>query len=526
MNNSYQINNDIEQISVSDSLSCSPEDIPVHLKSNNTFNIFHVNIRSINCNFSNLLTLLYSIKINIDIIILTECWLRKTPFIPILPGFESFTSNYKKQNDGVVAYIRNGLECTVDVSEFHDANCIIVKFTNDVAIVAVYRSPSYTNLKPFYESLNSALNTITSYKTSVIIGDININISSTNNDPNSDEYLNMIATHGMLPAYTLPTRENSCLDHVILRSSNYVSTFVLDSLITDHAPILLCCNTNLYSISAKRFTQKCNISAVVNEIESTDFTSVLNSSDPEMSANLFVELISNIVAVHSSSIKIPSRKRIIKPWITPGLLKCIRHRDKLYQKSKKEPNNDIHKIIYIRYRTFCNNLLKRIKKEFEESEITKAKGNPKKTWNVIKRIANLQKTKTDAGSLLKISNNPMSSINIVNKFFANVGKNLASAIQSQLDGSINAQHNTNLQYIPDSTSQFSANSMALFSVDDREVENIITNLRCNCAVGWDGISKYYNLKPISSAQDYPEYCLWYRSKTISSIYDDDKQIDA
>lgn len=31
----------------------------------------------------------------------------------------------------------------------------------------------------------------------------------------------------------------------------------------------------------------------------------------------------------------------MKPWITPGLLRCIRHRDKLYKKLTKNPENNL-----------------------------------------------------------------------------------------------------------------------------------------------------------------------------------------
>lgn len=114
MDDLNQVNNDIEQISVSDSFICPPEDISKYIKHDSSgLKIFHVNIRSINKNFNNLLVLLHRINPSIDIIILTECWLSKSPYTPSLPGFESFRTDYKNQNDGVVTYIRSGLRYKV-----------------------------------------------------------------------------------------------------------------------------------------------------------------------------------------------------------------------------------------------------------------------------------------------------------------------------------------------------------------------------------------------------------------------------
>lgn len=110
MDDLNQVGNDIEQISVSDTLVCSPEDTSKYIRSDHPgLKILHVNIRSINKNFNDLLVLLHRIKLYIDVVILTECWLSKAPHIPSLPGFDSFRTDYNNQNDGVVAYIRNSL---------------------------------------------------------------------------------------------------------------------------------------------------------------------------------------------------------------------------------------------------------------------------------------------------------------------------------------------------------------------------------------------------------------------------------
>lgn len=487
MDDLNQVNNDIEKISVSDSLICPPEDIGKYIIDNNSgLKIFHVNIRSINKNFNDLLVLLHRIKLSLDVIVLTECWLSKSPYTPSLPGFENFRTDYKNQNDGVVVYIKSGIQYKIEVPTFVDASCIIIKIAPNIAILALYRSPSHENINPFLNCLDNTLNSLNSFRTSLIIGDLNINIMPQNTERNTDEYLTLVASHGMLPAHRFPTRLSACLDHVILRTPYYATTLVLDSLITDHAPTFICCHiNNIHPKTSKRFSKRSDIPAILNDLHNTDFSSLMLSSDSNTITDSLVDTISTIIEKHSHNVIIPSRKRIIKPWITSGLLKCIRHKDKLYRKFKLNPNNENDKVIYYRYRNFCNNLLKKIKRNYEENEFLKAKKNPKATWKLIKQIANINKKKSDSSALLKIEDNQSSSVDSINSFFANVGKNLALEIQTQ------AHLNTN-PLLATSPPTFDAhphlNSMVLFNTESKEVENIILNLKDNCAVGSDGIS--------------------------------------
>lgn len=123
----------------------------------------------------------------------------------------------------------------------------------------------------------------------------------------------------------------------MLRTTNTAVTLVFDSFITDHAPILLCCNLKLQTSHVKRLCKHTDVAACTQELQITDFTPILACCDSELAASAFVRMIMDIVNRHTCLKYIPSRKRIIKPWITPGLLRCLRNRDKLYRDTKKDP---------------------------------------------------------------------------------------------------------------------------------------------------------------------------------------------
>jgi hypothetical protein len=316
-----------------------------------------------------------------------------------------------------------------------------------------------------------------------IIGDININIIPDALDSNGELYLNTVASHGMLPAHIMPTRNANCLDHVILKTKLNAITLILDAYITDHAPVILCGCYEQSLVNAKRSYTLTNIEACTRDLESFNFSSLLSCREAELAATSLVSIISDIVRKHTSNISVPSRKRIIKPWITPGLLRCLRHRDKLFLKSKKHPENLCSRLVHVRYRNFVSNLLKKVKREYERAEFEKVVKNPKATWKLIKKVGNINKTLNSNSKLLGNCCDPSSSVNDINKFFANIGKKLALNIT----GSEEFQCPMNDQTL-ESTSVAPLNSMTLHDTDSDEITHVIDSLKNTSATGWDGIS--------------------------------------
>lgn len=479
MVNTEELVSDLDTFEISKNVTCSPEQSSKFIhQGSKSISILHVNVRSVNCNFDSLTVLLQRTNIACDLIVLSECWLSKvTSECPYLENYTSYKSTYKNQNDGVIIYARKHLVWSVTEVNVCDANCLIAKRGTVFALVAIYRSPSTHNVKPFLASLDNLLISLSAIKSVVLVGDININIRPNSLDPNSDDYLNALASHGFLPAHLCPTRLANCLDHVMVRSTKKSTTLVFDSPFTDHIPLLfnieLVCKNNKW----KHYKERTNILEAVNDTETSEFADVLCSTDPNEASNSFINTLSAIIEKHTKITKVPCKKRIIKPWITPGLLRCIKHRDKLHTQSKKSPNDDIPKIIYIRYRNYINNLLSKLKRSYSQSELEKHRKNPKATWNIIKDLANMKKPLQPPLELLEIAGNHSTSINRVNECFANIGRELAAKINPMVNNDICNTCNSN-DY---------GNSMVLLPVDEAELNCIITSLRNDSASGVDKI---------------------------------------
>lgn len=84
-----------------------------------------------------------------DIIVLSECWLSKTSYIPNNDGYISHSTGFHNQNDGIVVYTRTGMLCDVSEPEFLDGNCLVIKIGRELAVVELYRSPSFKKWKTF-----------------------------------------------------------------------------------------------------------------------------------------------------------------------------------------------------------------------------------------------------------------------------------------------------------------------------------------------------------------------------------------
>lgn len=477
-----KITNDIDAAHISEAMICSPENLNTHFDfSRKALTIFHTNVRSVACNFDSLLVLLERLCFQCDLIILTECWLSKSPILPVIAGYTAYASNSANQNDGVLLYIKSEIKHNVMIPSISGASGIVLKLENQYAVVAMYRSPSCRDISTFCDSLDTCLKSLNSVQSLALIGDININISPLSNDSNSGIYLDLMAHYGLLPAHVIPTRGDNCLDHVMLRTNSCAATYILDSFITDHAPLVFCLYCKIKRHTPNTTVLKIDYPALIHNFTHTDFGPVYNSSDPNVAANNLINTISDVISANSKLINIPHRKRTIKPWMTPGLIRCVRHRDKLHKKTKLDPNNAILLVTYTRYRNFCNNLLKKLRISFEKSEFHKYKNNPRGMWQTINTITNLRQSSPPPCELLNLATDPCESLNQVNRFFSEIGSTYANAIlNNQVSNPSHISHECILDTQP-------KHSMALFDTDWREVDNIITHLKNDSAAGIDNI---------------------------------------
>lgn len=476
----HNIISDIDNFSVSQSGVCDVEHCKQYLSSyTSPLTILTQNIRSVFKNFDNLSIFLKRLDINCDIIVLTECWLAKQYYIPQIPGYCMYKSNSTtNQNDGVIVYARDHLNVSIIEPKMNDCSRLLVKIGADFAILAVYRSPSVTNVNNFTYSLNDTLQSLSSFKNIILTGDININILPGKTDASAEEYMNLCAFHGLLPAHTHPTHQSgSCLDHIMLKTNFPALTLVTNSTITDHSATLLILNCKFPKV-APRTVSKLKIHKLEEDLGNIDFDPVYNSADPQFCMLYLIKKVQHAIQKNTVISRLNNKNYNIKPWITTGLIRCMKNRDKLHTKAKGNPNNLILQVSYKRYRNFCNDLLKKVKRNYDNTALKEAGGDNKKIWKIVKNVTYNTKQNQSSSGLLNAHSSQLTAANIANNFFVNVGKRLAEKNRGQ------SQCLTSSLHAPNTT----LSSFVLLDTDEAEIERIIMGLKVDSAVGWDNIS--------------------------------------
>lgn len=490
---------DIDDLNIAKSVKCDINELPKYYKPNNSnITIISQNIRSIYCNFDDFLANLSILTFECDIIILTECRLNINKPVPELNKYNSyFTSCQLNQNDGVVVYVKKTLKCKVVEIHLAQASCLKLDILNN-SILCIYRSPKNHNAENFINSLSSHLDTLNRRKNIIITGDININITQkykeqSNEYKNRTNYLNMLSNYGILPGHYLPTREKNCLDHMMLKiDPKKCSAFiaVLNTTITDHLTTFLSVDKiNTAKHLTQTSTTKINFENALQYLKNSNLSELLSYNDPNQITDLLINKLLKSMTENTSIIFIPKKQRTIKPWITPGLLKCIRNRNKLQKQSKDDPYNEVKGVTYVRYRNFCNNLLKKLKRKYESKLLTNSLNNNKLLWKNIKNVTHtINKNNKSNNELTQIKSSPKESVNYINDYFANIGILLVNNVQCSVTNDDQNKYLNTLSRQPQ--------SFTLLDTDLNEVQSLIANLKVNSAPGWDNISTTY-LKYVS-----------------------------
>ena len=172
-----------------------------------------------------------------------------------------------------------------------------------------------------------------------------------------------------------------------------------------------------------------------------------------------------------------------KPWVTKGLIKSLRTKDKLYKTYISKPT-PINKNKYNTFRNKLNLLLRLSKKSYISDKIENNKNNTRKMWQTLLRVNNLlgrnKKTKLPDFFINtkgdKITNDKDIAENF-NTFFANIGKNLADKISSPSS-----------DFKPPLSKFTNPNSLFINPTSADEIELITSKLKNSNSSGADDIS--------------------------------------
>ena len=239
------------------------------------------------------------------------------------------------------------------------------------------------------------------------------------NDDNINNFYNILISNLFVPHITLPTRITShsktLIDNIFSNDPDFsqgVSGNFTFS-ISDHLPQFLLMPKVDNHPPKKHNIQKRNMKNLDKENFVADFINInwrqvlsVGLMDTQHSFENFDKKVSEIIDKYVPLKKLNKKQFRLqaKPWITPGIIKSIKRRDKLlrlYIKSN-EPNRKVE--LHTEYKILRNKitaLIRNSKKKHHQKYFIENSKDIRKTWNGIKNIINIKSSnKTQPASIL------------------------------------------------------------------------------------------------------------------------------
>lgn len=231
------------------------------------FTVLHFNARSLLHKKDHIEMLLHTTKLSPDVIAVSETW--ETDNTTDLINFPDYNkiSKYRTGNikgGGVALFLKKSIDYSVIKSDHKLFESVIVEIKavqrSTTIIAALYRPPG-GNLTDFNNEYEAMLNKLThnNNKNIILAGDFNINLLNHEVHAATDNFLNVMYAHKILPTIKRPTRYGECcatlIDNIftnILDESN-ISGIILDDL-SDHLPIF--CTIQNQKPQPKKFYKK------------------------------------------------------------------------------------------------------------------------------------------------------------------------------------------------------------------------------------------------------------------------------
>jgi len=274
-----------------------------------------------------------------------------------------------------------------------------------------------------------------SKKKCLILGDININTLCKNKL--SKDYLNLIHSEGFNPLIFEATRitetTRSCIDHI---HTNYSISSTSGSIafeVADHLPVF----SIIYDSKGNPFPdviefrdfKKFNVKRFRDDLHKESWSSIYNCKDTNECINKFTHIFNNVSNKHAPIKTFKLKNSTHKPWVTSGLKKSIKVRNKIY-KEWLITHNMFYLNKYKLYRNKIDFINKRYRDMYYANIMSESK-NAKKMWDNINLVINKKRSSTHIDKIKhndKEYQHSQSISQTLNDYFCNISHSLSSLL--------------------------------------------------------------------------------------------------
>lgn len=478
---------------------------------NSNLKILHLNVRSMQHKTDKITELLYKLKANkyeIDVVTACETFMNENNINDC--NLEGYNMEYKhrsnKTQGGVAVYVNSKLNYKYreDLSIFYEGvieTCFIELInknnSNNIIIGEIYRTPN-SDEKFFLTEFDQILSNVNKEKKELIIGsDQNFDYLKTSNHENTSKLLDINLNHFMLPTITKPTRithsSATLIDNIYIskKLQNNFKSAILITDISDHLPclVLIKLNSSQFDNNETFTYRKLNDKIFQNintKLKEVDWSYLNSIDDLNRAYELFQENLITIIDSVSPEIKIKIKKKYLKKqkWMTQGLLKSSFRLNRLYKKCIGKTKLSKEYKNYIKFRNKYNTLKRKAKKDYYNTKFAEFKNDIKKSWKLVNEL--IGKTNNKKEVIEKIQSNgktifePNEISNTFNKYYSNVGPNLANKLENS--------NKTYKQYYENNNPNKNLNEFLISPTTELEIIKIINKMQNKSSAGHDRLS--------------------------------------
>ena len=410
----------------------------------------------------------------------------------------------KKKGSGLALYINDAYQFT-RIEKFcrcsENLEALFVEITNveiPQIVGVIYRPPS-GNTSIALEELEALMSTLPEENVA-ITGDLNIDLLNPNRD--STELEQIMYSNNFVPLISLATHEKpgckaTLIDNILVNSTGQVlKSGILKSTVSHHCPIFsfLKCERNREENAALQNSHnpkfdycETNMNSFLddirNEIYHTDFK--YDEQNFEKFVAKINEKIDHNFLTEGSTGNRSKRNRLMNPWITSGIINSIFKKYFLYKawKSTCTKTNPLGcSDRYLKYkdhrRVLCK-VIKAAKRNHYSTKFELAKGNIKKTWELINELRGKCKNDIKASFIIdgRVVTERREIADGFNNFFSSIARKLNSKVQSSRPLTNQGSETNDCtfeKYLKLKRSV--SDTIFLYPCDQQEIEKIIRDL--------------------------------------------------
>lgn len=496
------------------------EEIKKIKPTNSSFSVAHLNISSLDKHIDDLRLTISRLKLNFDIIGLSEHKIRKgnQPLNNIhLQGYHPFIFEPTNTTHGGVGfYIREDISYNertdLDLNSTSNYECkfIEIKTSKESIIIgAIYRHPnSELSITEFSENVLDPhlLKISNENKNCILMGDYNVNLLKTNNDAVNTFY-NTLTTYNYSPFILQPTRlqAKTLIDNIMFNSlAHHSSSGNILIEISDHLLQFMILHdfqnkskpqkSNLSKRDFKNFNEREFHQEVIQKLD-WDTLCQLNQNDPNISCKNFIDTLNHQLDEYAPYRKLTKKEQLLlqKPWIKDEILEKCANRDSILKSISQETDTTVINELRNEHKRIRNELTtekRNSKKEYYQTFFEKNKQKSSEIWKGINQLINNKSQKTSVITLMGHDDNlisdPSRICTIFNNHFSSIGRNIGNKIPT-VEGSYMDYFNK--QY-PNGNPYYEGSNLFLTPVVEEEVNKIIDSLDLKKSTGPMSIPPY------------------------------------